>query len=66
MSRDCASATLSLTMASDSPIDAILGEDRFGLPPSGDRLLAARPKQAVPSQNGDGMLLINHLHIPAE
>ena len=66
MSRDCASATLTLTMVGDAPVDAILGEDRFGLPPSGARLLAARPKQAVPSQNGDGMLLINLLHIPAE
>jgi hypothetical protein len=64
MSRDCASVTLSLTLCNDAPLDAVLGEDRFGLPQEGHRLLAARPKSAVPSQNGDGVLLINRLHIP--
>ena len=64
MSLDCASATLTLTLADDTPLDAVLGEDHFGLPPEGARLLAARPITAVPSQNGDGVLLINHLHIP--
>jgi len=64
MSRDCASATLTLTLADDAPLDSTLGEDRFGLPPEGARLLAARPQSAVPSQNGDGVLLINHLHVP--
>jgi peptidase M28-like protein len=64
MSRDCATAILALTMADDAPVDAILGEDRFGLPPEGARLLAARPKTAVQSQNGDGVLLISRLHVP--
>ncbi len=64
MSRDCASATLSLTLADDAPVDAILGEDHFGLPPAGARLLAARPKTAVQTQNGDGVLLLSKLHVP--
>ncbi|MGD0190417.1 MAG: M20/M25/M40 family metallo-hydrolase [Rhizomicrobium sp.] len=64
MSRDCASATLSLTLKDNAPVDAILGEDRFGAPAQAAALLAARPKGAVQSQNGDGVLLINHLRIP--
>jgi hypothetical protein len=65
MSRDCASATLALALKDDAPLDAILGEDRFGAPPQAAALVAARPKNAVPSQNGDGVLLINHLQIQA-
>jgi hypothetical protein len=64
MSRDCASAAITLTMADNAPVDAILGESRFGLPPEGARLVASRPNAAVPSQNGDGVLLISKLHVP--
>jgi hypothetical protein len=64
MSRDCASAALTLTLSDDAPLDAVVSEDHFGLPPEGERLAAARPKWAAPSQNGDGVLLISHLHIP--
>ncbi|HEY5046515.1 MAG TPA: M20/M25/M40 family metallo-hydrolase [Rhizomicrobium sp.] len=63
MSRDCASITLTLTYGNDVPLDAILVEDRFGLPPGETRLLKSRPDTAVPSQNGDGVLLINRLHL---
>jgi hypothetical protein len=59
MSRDCASATVTLTLADGAPLDAIIAEDRFGAPPEGAKLVAARPKTAVQSQNGDGVLLIS-------
>lgn len=64
MSRDCASLQLGLTLTSNDSLNAIIGEQRFGLPPSAGVLLAARPKAAVSSQNGDGVLLIRHLRIP--
>jgi hypothetical protein len=64
MSRDCATATVTLSFSNNAPVEAILGEARFELPQEASALLAARPRTAAQSQNGDGELLINHLHIP--
>ena len=64
MSRDCATATVTLTVATRSPITFGLYEQRFGLPASAHRLVAGRPPTAVPSQNGDGVTLISYLRVP--
>jgi hypothetical protein len=64
MSRDCASETVTLTVATRSPVTFGLYEQRFGLPAFAHRLLAARPPTAVPSQNGDGVTLISYLRVP--
>jgi hypothetical protein len=61
MSRDCASMKLTVALRGNAPLNTILGENRFTLPSAAATLLAARPNNAVPSQNGDGTLLINHL-----
>lgn len=66
MSRDCASTTLTLTFRNNAAFDAILAESRFGLPPQAARLVAARPSWAVPSQNGDGILLVSRAHFPQQ
>jgi hypothetical protein len=64
MSRDCATETATLTVATRSPVTFGLYEQRFGLPASAHRLLAARPPTAAPSQNGDGVTLISYLRVP--
>jgi len=65
MSRDCASATVTLTLASRSTQTLELYEHRFGLPDFAKRLAAARPPTAVQSQNGDGVVLMDELLLPA-
>jgi hypothetical protein len=63
-SRDCANKTIVLQLATMLPIDLLLGEVRYGLPPGGERLLAARPPTATASQNGDTTMLINGVSVP--
>jgi hypothetical protein len=65
MSRDCSDASLTLTFASRGSANIAIYEHRFGLPNSARPLLAARPVTAVPSQNGDGVTLVNTVSIPA-
>lgn len=63
MSRDCATAKLDLRLQEHAHLNALVGENRFGLPPESAALVSARPRTAVPSQNGDGILLINRLSV---
>ncbi|HWE06148.1 MAG TPA: M20/M25/M40 family metallo-hydrolase [Rhizomicrobium sp.] len=65
MSRDCASTTVTLTLASRSTQALELYEHRFGLPDFAKHLVAARPPTAVQSQNGDGVVLMNKILVPA-
>ena len=65
MSRDCANASLKLTFASRSAISIGIYEHRFGLPAFARPLVAARPRTAVQSQNGDGVTLVHTVTIPA-
>lgn len=65
MSRDCAAASPTLTLASRAALTIGVYERRFALPPSARRLVAARPPTATPSQNGDGTVLIGEVRIPA-
>lgn len=64
MSRDCARAAMTLTLASRPSVVLGLYECRFVLPPSARRLLAARPPTAVASQNGDSTVLVSDILIP--
>ncbi|MBU6444409.1 MAG: M20/M25/M40 family metallo-hydrolase [Alphaproteobacteria bacterium] len=65
MSSDCAQSAITLTMADKAPLELTLIERRVGLPASGVKLLAARPKTAVPSQFGDGTMLVRRIAVPA-
>ncbi len=62
--RDCADKTITLTLAAKKPVDITLVEQRYGLPPGGAKLQAARPKTAIVSQNGDVTVLINAVKVP--
>jgi len=64
MSRDCSFAEMTLTIATRAPVTLGLYEQRFGLPDFAQRLVAARPPAAVPSQNGDGVLLVGGVRVP--
>ncbi len=64
MSRDCAGATLTLTIASNGAVTLPLYEQRFGPPDFARPLVSARPVTAVPSQEGDGVTLIGSVAVP--
>ncbi len=64
LTADCRNTTLTLEMAARQPVDIFFAERDFGLPPSGAKLLAARPRNAVPSQLGDATVLVSKLRLP--
>jgi hypothetical protein len=64
-SRDCATKTIAFELSARSELKLLVGELRYGLPPDGRKLVAARPKTAVASQNGDTTVLINSVTVPA-
>jgi hypothetical protein len=63
--RDCATKTIQLGVSARGPLKFLVSEVRYGLPPDGQKLIAARPKTAVASQNGDTTVLINSMTVPA-
>ncbi len=65
-SRDCAQEIVGLEFASRSDVRLQVLEQRYGLPQFADRLVAARPKSAIPSQVGDYMMLANSLNVKAK
>jgi hypothetical protein len=58
---DCRSMTVKLTFASRARTTFTLGEQDFGVPPDGARLVAARPVTAVRSQFGDNTVVFGRL-----
>jgi len=49
------------TLASAKPVQLFLYDESFGLPPQGAFLQGARPRTAVPIQDGDATLVARHL-----
>jgi len=62
---DCAHAHVTLRFASGTLAPLLLETYAQGLPPEGARLLAARPRDAVPSQSGDRTISVTKIEIPA-
>jgi hypothetical protein len=62
VSRDCRDETVKLTIAGDAS-GLVFAEDRYGLPPFGDALKAARPNTAMASQSGDQVMLANTISL---
>jgi hypothetical protein len=58
ISRDCRDLQVAITFA-NGPATFEFAEQRYGLPAFGDTLKAARPNIAMPSQSGDGVILVN-------
>ena len=65
-SRDCASEVVGLEFASRAAFKLSFGEQRYGAPPFAAKLLAARPKNAIPSQTGDIVVLTNSIAVEAK
>jgi hypothetical protein len=59
----CRDATITLTRNQTGPFTLLLSEQRYGLPPGGERLLKARGTLATPSQSGDLTELVTSLQI---
>lgn len=62
---DCDSARITLTLSSPGATTLTLVAHRNGLPPGGEKLLRARPPEAVPSQEGDVTLITAKVQVPA-
>jgi len=54
---------LTLVLGNAQPVDWYVLDRTYGLPPSGQALLAARPKDAVPIQEGDVTLVSRKVRI---
>jgi peptidase M28-like protein len=65
-SRDCRDETVTMTLRAHGAFALLFAEQRYGLPQAGANLVAARPKQAIPSQSGDLTFLAGTLHIEAK
>jgi len=63
LTEDCRDVSIALDVAPEGPFDIQFGERRFGLPSSGKKLLEARPSTAVPSQLGDGTVLVSKIRV---
>lgn len=64
-SRDCATKTVEFDLSARDAVKVVVGEIRYGLPPDGQALIAARPRTAVASQNGDTTVLLDSVTIPS-
>jgi Peptidase family M28 len=62
---DCRDLAVTLTLASHSAFSVPFAERDYGLPAFGNRLTAARPDTAMPSQSGDGVVLANTINLGA-
>jgi len=62
---DCAHARVTLRLGSSQGFNLLLLALRRGLPPDGERLLKARPPEAVASGAGDRTMLAAKIAIPA-
>jgi hypothetical protein len=60
---DCRTAAITLTFAARKPVTLTLGQQHYGIPADGARLVRARPATAVPSQNGDSTIVFGTLTI---
>jgi hypothetical protein len=65
VSRDCRDESVTLTWdGSDARSRLQLGEERYGLPAFAVSLQRARGTSAMPSQDGDRVVLIKDLSLP--
>ncbi len=65
-SRDCAEEEVTLDVASRAKFSLFLAQQRFGLPPFGAKIAAARPKNAIASQSGDVTILASAIDVPGK
>jgi len=59
----CRDATMTLTQKRQAPFTLLLSEQRYGLPPGGEKLRKARGVLGTPSQSGDLTELVSSLRV---
>jgi hypothetical protein len=61
---DCRAQSVTLTFVDRKPVTIWIGEQRYGLPPDGEKLLHARPQTAVASHTGDTTIVFGEQKLP--
>jgi hypothetical protein len=62
--RGASEAEIEITLQKEGPVEAIVADYTFGLPPEGAALVTARNRStAVPSDDGDGVLMMRRTRI---
>jgi hypothetical protein len=61
---DCRDGSVVLDFAARQPVNIVVGEQRFGLPPDGSRLEGVRPATTVASQSGDTTIVLGKVSVP--
>jgi hypothetical protein len=60
---DCRSKSVTLGFDSHKPVTIWIGEQRYGLPPEGLKLVEARPNTTIPIQTGDSTIIFRQLKL---
>jgi hypothetical protein len=60
-----AETRVTLQLATKAAFNLLVSANTYGAPPEIAKLAAARPRDAVPSQDGDGVVQLNSLAVPA-
>lgn len=62
--RGASDATIDIYLQKDEPVDAVISDYTYGLPPSGAAIARARDaSDAVPSDDGDGILMMRRVRL---
>jgi hypothetical protein len=57
----CDGLTLELHLVGESPIEVLIADTSYSLPPSGETIMQARPITAVPAHQGDQMVIMSRM-----
>ena len=60
---DCRTRSVTLSFASKTPVEVWIGEQHYGLPPDGAKLLQARPATASAIHAGDTTIVFGKLKL---
>jgi len=61
--RACEGLQIEAVLGDNRPIDAELFSTKFGLPPQGQPLTAARPKNAIPQYAPDSTITMSRIRL---
>jgi hypothetical protein len=64
VTRDCRNKSVTLHFAKAQPVEVLLGEIDYGIPPDGEVLENARPGTSVASQSGDTTIIFGKVKLP--
>jgi hypothetical protein len=59
----CDGLVLELHLRGETPIEVLITDTTYGLPPSGETLIQSRPLTAVPAHQGDQMIIMSRVEL---